>query len=398
MGEVSEVVVVSNEPTPAVQPPAVQKEPEATTAVDPRDYFKITLFQKKAEGIDADKSHPWNMVIDGGDLWAEDEYGIVAVGETFDNNGTGPNRRGVLIAENSGDESGSLYLQGLSQEQKVDLIEAITNFTFRLIPESRHIFIRKLIDQAPHLVGDEAFAAKLATLGLELLPDDPKGVEQTSFNFPQIETASDIQSTEISRFLSLISHKLPAEKLAEKIKQLTSNYELPDDPFGRNYSYLFSIMERWVLDERPDTQINNNLQRKFEPIKFSTKDKVGRPINSIDALKTILEELPVEAEPYTGGMRWGETNAELVSIDKVMGGVGIKDWSDIPSNRGLPKVFTFARGFQDDSIDVVGNDRPIKIIEISGKYFITGDGRHRVAALKALAVHQAPMLVTHLSW
>ncbi len=52
--------------------------------------------------------------------------------------------------------------------------------------------------------------------------------------------------------------------------------------------------------------------------------------------------------------------------------------------------------FQRGEMALGGNTEPITAIKIGDKYYVYSDGRHRIAALKALGVDQVPMLVTQI--
>ncbi len=94
-----------------------------------------------------------------------------------------------------------------------------------------------------------------------------------------------------------------------------------------------------------------------------------------------------------------QERAEFVPLDKVMGGTGITDWTvSNASGRGVPKILELARALVDGSASVAGRfNKPIRVFEIGGEYYLESDGRNRTAALKALGVDEVPMMVTHIS-
>ena len=117
-----------------------------------------------------------------------------------------------------------------------------------------------------------------------------------------------------------------------------------------------------------------------------------------EELQAVLDSMEVKSAPDTRDLQLSEQHAEMVPLEKVMGAVLIEDgWNVSRSDgRGIENIFKFVKGFQDGSIDLLGHNSPIKVIEIDGEYFIEGDGRHRTAALKALGVREVPVLVTHV--
>jgi len=368
-------------------------------SIDPRDYFRGTAFQKDAEQIDPDKSHPWQAARGDGFL-VSDEFGQVALAETFDAEEIDrDNRVGLLLAETTQDgQSSSTYIRNeLSPRVRGQLVDVINEVSPRLTGETRHTFVRTLIQLVPSLENqpDEVVAETLTTLTLKLLPDHPQGIEASEV--PQIGTASPQQQEQLTRVMKLVSKKMPAEIFSQKLNELQDNLRWTDDAFGRNYASMLADIRRWALDSRQDTVRNYDALRKKEPVDYPVKDKVTRDFTSPDELEQILRGLPVEPMPDVRFAPRNREQAELVQLDQVLGGTGIDNWTVSTSQgRGVGKIFELSQALKEGSASVAGNNQPIKAIEVDGKFFIEADGRHRTAALKALGVKEVPMLVTHI--
>ncbi|HVF69904.1 MAG TPA: hypothetical protein VNA13_05060 [Xanthomonadales bacterium] len=134
-------------------------------------------------------------------------------------------------------------------------------------------------------------------------------------------------------------------------------------------------------------------KRKLFPIGELVTDHVP----SIRVLYEKLKGLKGEARPREEGLIETLEIPEFVPVDKIIGGVGIENWANVSqaSNRGIERVYSIVRGIQRGRLDITGPYDPINIRKVGDEYYIDKQGRHRVAALKALGVPFAPMLVRH---
>jgi hypothetical protein len=377
--------------------PEQKKFPEAV--VDARDYFRDTAFQKEAEELDPDKSHRWQTARGAGVL-VRDDYGKVALAETFDaEEPDRDNRVGLLLAEQDKDGRGSsAYVRNeLNPAIRGRIVDIVNDVSPRLNGENRHTFVRALIQLLPTLEkqSEEVVTETLNTLVLKLVPDHPSGVEANEI--PHIGAANAQQQEQLVRLITLASKKMSPENFSQRLSQFQDNLQRMDDSFGRNYVNLLSDIRSWVLDSREDTKRNFEALRRTEPIDYLIGDKITREFSSQDELEQILRALPVERMPDITFAQRSRVQAEFVDLERVVGGTGIDNWTVSTSQgRGLEKIYQLSQALKDGSASVVGNNQPIKVVEMDGKYFVEADGRHRTAALKALGVARAPMLVTHI--
>lgn len=393
--------VAKTQNTVAVE--SAQQFEEKIMKVDARDYFAIGKFQKRAESIDPNMTHPWDTVHHIG-FWAENNFGTIVAGETYDPNvGQTSEEKpfGLLIAERTSDEkASSIFVKDLSQDQRVYVMDVIKTIAPCLPDEARHQFVRKIIDLAPTLKDEEVIVERLAKMFLELLPDYSNTFQsETTSQWPEVNSKlpTEKQQEQLAEFTRLVAKKIPTDRFIARMQELKQDLYFIDDPYGRGYQKIFLDMTQWVLDERKDTQRNYDILQRREPDVYSTKDKVTRPIASESELKTVLSSLIVEPMPDIKGRHRSNEVPEMVRLDDVVGGTGIETWEVSTSEgRGLPKILEFAQGFQNGSASVVGRNEPIRIIEVDGKFYVESDGRHRIAALKALGVAEVPALVTHV--
>lgn len=101
---------------------------------------------------------------------------------------------------------------------------------------------------------------------------------------------------------------------------------------------------------------------------------------------------------------YSEPYPAFVSVDKVVGGWnyaqqpdGHTTWLvDSPGNerehRGAPRILEIVDKFREGELFLPS--APIRVEKHGDDYYIGGDGRHRVAAMKAMGVKEIPMIVT----
>lgn len=376
------------------------QEKEIEKSVDVREYFAITKFQKKAESLDPDKSHEWSKARMF-TLMAEDNYGVVAVGELADWNEGKPIHQ-ILIAENTSDgTSNSALIDGLSQNTVGDICGVLSTVIPCLPSEIRHEYIRKMISESAEYINDDNLTERLNREALELLPD--------FINHPEMEAMpvewgayggkmpTDEQLRELTGFVELVKAKMSWESFNQNMEKIIYDLSAYEDPYGKTYNFIFSNMMNMVLNDRLDTERRYDILQREEPLAFSVKDKVTRKIENDDQLKEVLGAMPVERVPNIHWLKRGTETAEMVDMEKVVGGPGIESWAVISDSeyRGFGNVKHIIKGFLSGEISVTGKNMPISLLEYQGKYYIDGDGRHRTAALKALGVAQAPALVVH---
>lgn len=364
--------------------------------VDARDYFRLTAFHKKAEQIDPIAEHRWENVSNN-DFLLHSDYGDVIAGETYD-----PDTKqfGVLLAERTSDgQNSSIFNNELNQNQRGWLLDAIYSTAPRLSDEQRHAYMREVIQTIPDLkkLQDYEVAKRLAEVALKVIPDTDGEPTTRDIQIAWANIApTPEQEEEINSFLTLARQKMPADRFDTRLQALVDETRWIDDPFGKNYASLFTTFQGWVMDDRNMERQYDLLQR--EPLaEYTVNDKVTRPISTEEELKQRLAELPVEEMPDTRQLPRSRPMAKMVRLDSVVGGSGISDWTVSTSEgRGLFKIFEFTVKLQKGEASVAGRNEPVEAIEVKGRYYIEGDGRHRIAALKALGVAEAPMLVTHI--
>lgn len=376
------------------------QEKELERSVDVREYFAITKFQKKAESLDPDKSHEWSKARMF-TLMAEDNYGVVAVGELADWNEEKPIHQ-ILIAEKTNDgTSNSALVDGLSQNTVGNICGVLSTVIPCLPSEIRYEYVRKIIGETQEYKTEDNLTERLSREALEMLPDFLNHPEMEAmpveWGVYDEEKPTEEQLKQLSGFVELLKNKMSWESFNQQMEKYLYELKSYDRPYSKTYNFLYTDMTNMVLNDRLDTERRYDILQREEPLAFSVKDKVTRKIENDDQLKEVLGAMPVERVPNIHWLKRGTETAEMVDMEKVVGGPGIESWAVISDSeyRGFGNIKHIIKGFLSGEITVTGKNMPISLLEYQGKYYIDGDGRHRTAALKALGVAQAPALVVH---
>jgi hypothetical protein len=402
MGEVGGIESLDQVVGLEQNPPTLEQE---TRESDPRDYIRITTFQKHARSVDVNPDHPWETVPDGF-IWSN-EPGCEIMVATVSARPDKP--KGLLLAAKVVDsESITDYITDLEPSVRDFASDIIGTVARRFPVKERSLFIQEFVNTCPELVNisPDRTAFNIATLAVSLLPDYPNaeilgkeiGLPRVTYGEPE---ASEQQRADLQKFLTILSTKMPPDIFQESLNKFIGDIPFTDNVYGRNFKYIFSDGLGWMVASRPDTQINDSYSsfKQTDRAKtFPVKDLIKRKIDSVEQLRSVLSEMPVSPEPDTRYLRQGPSVAEFVDLEKVVGGPGITDWSVVSTSegRGIENIKKIADNFTRGTIDVSGHDEPIHVNEVDGEYFISRDGRHRVAAMKALGIPFAPMMVTHV--
>ena len=201
------------------------------------------------------------------------------------------------------------------------------------------------------------------------------------------------------RIFSLVSGKVPAEEFEEKIAKFYKNIPFTDHIYGKGFKFLFTDALKWVIDSRFNRQQPKGKTEKDLTLPFPVQRLIKRKVHTLDEVKDILEKEPVKQPPDIRLRTKGKPQAAFVDLEKVVGGTGIENWARINNTprQALEKITRLAYGLSEGSIDLTGGYDPIEVYKFGGEYYVLQDGRHRIAALKALGVPFAPMIVTPLS-
>jgi hypothetical protein len=379
--------------------------------VDPRDYFISSLFQKEGEIIDPDKTHPWSMADKLAPI-LENSYGSIIGGETFDGS-KNDLRWGIILAERTMDGGGtSVYLDSLDQNSR-SVISTVVNITIRkfmpfLSDEQRHVFIKDMIKEMPSWKdkGQAEVLSEIALKILALLPDHAGAKELEAL--PELRSSQNLPSPEqgkqLLEYFRAIAKKVDAAELQVYLDKMQQNLRWTDNAFTSIYYNIFEEACTWVLEHSPAVSRNQDLYKRLEVRTYPLQGMVTNPVTSQEQLADIISQLPFEdIETIHNAIRsipLSPARAEIIELEKVVGCVSDSlGWGLSRSEgRGIINIFKLAQKIQEGANDIVTGEGayPIKVIEHEGKYYISGDGRHRTVALKALGVARVPMLVQHI--
>ena len=351
--------------------------------------------------IDDDKTHLWANTSEY--FIAENESGSFVMGNYYDRD-TSSYR--LLLANKTSEEICLSYeLQNLTRVQKDQAFLAFYDIVPRLPDSIRNVFVMNIMRELPSAKVKNNISEKISNYVLDMFPDIP---DHASVSVDEINNLNlwkepiDLEKQKtLSEYLIKVSWKIPdivfRKRLVEFEKSIRFDDDLPDSQsHPLFYPDLFRKILMWVLDSRPDTQENFDLLRdKVVPDKYYVADMVERHIKTKEEMMDVLKSMPMEVAPETIGRKIGFEHAEIVDLDKLVGGQTIESWLVSDSEgRGPDRIFELLQGFQNGNRDVVGLNDPIHAYKINDKYYISHDGRHRTTALKALGVKKVPMLVS----
>lgn len=372
---------------------------ERLRKTDPRDYIRVSCFQKQSRAIDQDISHPWEIIPDNYE-WARDGMGEVSVARLYLPDAK---RRGYLLAEKSENgESSSIFITEIDKAAGDYLFDLLSLVARNFPPEARQGFFKQVVSKAEELkaMTTSGVVEKITKMALNLLDDDPDAVQQTVFpTLPQAHfgpaSPNSEQLKEMTGFFALISSKMPAGLFKSNFESFVNSIPFIDDVYGRNYPTIYTDVLGWVIRSREDMKfpregVSSLVQR------FPAEELAQREISTEEELNLVLEREPIKPEPKTRDMELTGRDVEFVDIDKIVGGPWLKTWTFIDrSDKEGRGTMKFVKGLRDGSISVAGKNSPIDVYEVNGDYFVGGDGTHRVAAMKTLKIPFAPMIVTH---
>jgi hypothetical protein len=396
----------TNESCPDFVAEGVGIESEDSKNGDIRDYFQITQAQRIGESIDSNKSHPWNLLLQG--IVIKNSDGTIVFGETFDGaQGDEFRKFGLIIVESEeGNEPSSEYSVELEHKTISYINEYISSVAHFLETTERHKFIRKIIENVEDFneMSVSELNERLAVISLEMFPDytDAKVLE----DFPTIKEGNngpkELQQKRLSSFFELVSKKMPRANLDKRLAELKRDLYFMQDAFSEtNFGWIFSEVLKWVLEDREDVQPDYDLFSSTKIKDYPIRELVRRDVGTLDELSDILKEMPFEPIPDTRYIKRKPPQAELVELDRLVGCFAAANGWQIDEGpgtlRGQSKVFELIGTLQSGMASINDKYSPMKVIEFDGKFYVEGDGRHRAAALKAMRVERAPMLVQHLS-
>lgn len=379
---------------------AVGEKEQVGQSKEPREYFRVGVFQKRAEDSDLNIGHRWDLVMEGTDFQVSGEKGLMMMGETFDME-TEPPGFGLLVMSKFGSETVShAWDRMLNQEVRGRVMDMVRNITPRLNEEQRHEWMKDLIERAGELgeLTEAEFVEVMGGLVFESVPDvelEEIGREEMGDLVDQLEGAG---GERLERFIKTLSKKVSPEKAKQVLTTLNDNVRRLADPTGKDLPYVMNLYFKGIMDSRDDMEYDYEALGRDPVEMYEVKDQIQQKFKDRGELDVVLSGMDCEPFPYTSHLRESNSVYEIVPIEEIVGGSGMKNWLVSPEeSRGPELIYKYVQMAQNGEFKIGGNQLAMNVIEVDGKYFVYRDGRHRVAALKALGVGEVPMRVIHMS-
>jgi len=365
--------------------------------IDPRDYFEKSMFQKNARIIDSDPNHAWEKDPHDYYFFDKNDIGTFCISELKDSG-----KSSLLLAYKSiYQESTKSKSVTLSSEHISAIASIIRIIKDYFPPELKCSYYDNIFDMVGSIDDDDAAVAAYAILALDMLLDKHDSSEYQYEALPSVDNPktdpSEKQIAIFKEFMGKMARKISDNDMREYLKKLY-RFTIPGqiDIYGINFKHLFVDGLFYVITHRGDLKYTDN---EYKLMHFPVDKLIKHSISSIEQLADILATFKTKKAPKIPIEAQQSTVAEYVNLEQVVGGVTVEEWSNISNSpgRGMYNVYEFTKGFQSGEIDINGKNEPIQLYEIDGDFFVGGDGRHRIAALKALGVPFIPALVIHYS-
>jgi hypothetical protein len=304
----------------------------------------------------------------------------------------------VLFEQRTGQESTHACLH-VSLERARVVLDFLRQSVHHLTAAQRHRLVSVMRDHLSPQIATLS-PSRIAQLLLSCIDDLPGqvGVPYEAFVLPVgIPPLPEEALHDLRRLYVCASRKMPLEWLMCHWQACCANMTGVDVPLGDGASAQSGDVLSIAMRAR--RTVDEDRQSCDVPVcVYDVASQVRRKIDDLHALRVILDSFPCKPMPDLQAAVFSGVTAEMVPLDRVCGGVTLSHWTvSTSANRGLPHIFKLSQAFARGEMGVGGRGHPVSVFCLNGEYFLSRDGRHRVAALKALGVEQVPMLVTHAS-
>ncbi len=371
--------------------PAVEKNSDGLPSPDARDYFAVSATAKLISEIDPDISHDW-LKMQHTEL-ARDLQGIVAFGSHRE----ADEYVMAFVEKSKGQQPQSVEYR---VTEKI-ICDVTANYmrlgsTF-LPPEQHHNLAANIVDALRNSTG-QTVATRASQLGAAFLRTlTPKYTERqptTATRLPVEHRDGPLQADQQQAYETItkqLTTLFSDEEIANKTNQFCDNVSHTMNAYTSFFPYQLEELVKSAVDNNPDyppQYDRRDISNKI--VNFDASKSITRRPESIEDMTKILKQESFEhIPPYRSN---GEEEAAIVEVAQVVGAFNATDWASINTseNRGVARIWELAERMQRGQPDPY----PIHVIKIKNKYYIGQDGRHRMAALKALGIPRCPMLVS----
>jgi len=362
---------------------------------DPNDYFRLTQFRKIGRKVCSDI--PWEEVFRD-DFYLNDDKNLILIGLTPSNK---PQEDGIVGVIKGPDLSVTkVNLPAVSEDLRILALDLIDGFTARLSKDKRALSARNVFETIGNSqnLSVEEVSNKIVKKQLELFePVNKTSVDSTDSIKRIIDQMPPDQSQkrqELQNLLVELSQKMDFDTFSRKAEKFIKDIKREDRVWDQNYKHLPNRFLRWLLE---DSNLRNYDEIKRPPLaKFPVKENITKEIINLEDLERVLQEIPYQVAPDVFSLKRKSIVAEFIDLDLVAGVNDAESWFiDDSKKKGSEKIFELTQGYQNGNIPFL-QEPPIKAIRYKSKIWISGDGRHRMAALKALGVKKVPVLLDRI--
>lgn len=371
--------------------PEVEENNDGLPSPDARDYFAVSATAKLASETDPDISHDWfNM--QHTEL-ARDEQGAVIFGITREND----EYVMAFVEKSKGQQPQSVEYR-VKDRSLCDVTSNYMRLGSTFLPaEQHHNLVANMID-ALRSSTNQSSATRTGKLGAAFLrtltPKYPERQPTTASKLPTEHRDGSLQTDQQQAYETItkqLTTLFTDEEIAAKTSKFCDDVSRTMNAYTSYFPYQLEELVKLAVDNNPDYPPQYDRRDIGDKVvNFNASKSVTRRPQSIAEMTEILKQEPFEhIPPYRSN---GAKKAAIVEINQVTGAFNATDWASINSseNRGRERIWELAERMQRGQPDPY----PIHVVKIKDKYFIGQDGRHRMAAMKALGIPRCPMLVS----
>jgi len=373
------------------QEQALEQEDTGLPSPDARDYFAESAITKLASELDPDISHDWSTM-QHVDL-ARDSQGAVIFGVQREQD----EYVMAFVEKTKGQQAQSVEYR-VTDKMLCDVTNNYMRLGSTFLPAEQHHNLVANIVEALRKSTNETIATRAGHLGVAFLSTlTPKYPERPPVSAAQLPTKHQdgpLQSDQQQAYKNItkqLTKYFTDEEIASKTKQFCEDASRTMNVYTSFFPYQLEELVKLAVDDNPDyppQYYRRDISDKT--VSFDASKSVTRRPQSIAAMTELLKQEPFEHIPQYHSN--GAKKAAIVEVAKVVGAFNATDWASINSseNRGRERIWELAERMQRGQPDPY----PIHVVKIKDKYFISQDGRHRMAALKALGIPRCPMMVS----
>ncbi len=372
---------------------------------DPRDYFRFTKLQKI--GAELWPAHDWTHLkaLDTNTCFSGKE-GQIIIGNT---NSPEAHIEGLIYCSRNAQGETYVYTDQTREHQRRNefAAEFISTYAKYLPAQQRIQVTNSLLEYLKENPEDSLtttcnrFTNNYLDTLLANNPNTQKAEHPLTSKILQAIPDS-VEKANIATMIAKCSELMTPDAFEAKLTALVDDLNRTEGIFEGTFNKTFLD---WVVKDELKYRLNFPDSIEPEVAKYNPHDLVTQNFGADTELQQIMGNMSYEDFPAGSITGTKPDAAEFVDSQDVCGFLGENDTAATDSKGWAMKPEDFAR--VKSRISDVKADRYIHsennqdttqiiLVKLNGKYWIE-NGRHRMAALKALGIHKIPVIVREVT-